>query len=103
MTSNVIIFLFSTNFDTKTPYTNNGDYMITINDIILTAVSIFFPISVYLNYTNYLKIYELKEKSIYLEFTLYTIFFLLTRFLTKNTNLEIFIFIPFIISLFKKK
>lgn len=76
--------------------------MIQINNILKIIISIFFPISIYLNYTNYMKIYEQQEKTIYLEFSLYSIIFLLSRFIN-NPYQEIFLFIPLVISLIKNK
>ena len=75
--------------------------MIQINSIFKIIISIFFPISIYLNYTNYMKIYEQQEKNIYLELSLYSIIFLLSR-LINNPYQEIFLFVPLVISLIKK-
>ena len=49
-----------------------------------------------------MKIYEQQEKTIYLEFSLYSIIFLLSRFIN-NPYQEIFLFIPLVISLIKNK
>ena len=75
--------------------------MIQINSIFKIIISIFIPISIYLNYTNYMKIYEQQEKNIYLELSLYSIIFLLSR-LINNPYQEIFLFVPLVISLIKK-
>ena len=48
-----------------------------------------------------MKIYEQQEKNIYLELSLYSIIFLLSR-LINNPYQEIFLFVPLVISLIKK-
>lgn len=77
--------------------------MTIINNIIILSICTFFPISIYQNYLTYIKTLELKEKSIFLEFVLYTSQLLIIRFNQSNLLIfETFYSIPLIISLKRK-
>ena len=69
MKTKVIIFLFPTKLDRNIFYTSFGDYMI-IEKLLLLGICLFLPISLYFNYSTYVKTLELKENTIILEFTL---------------------------------
>ena len=92
MTNKVIIFLFSTKLDNKTIYNYNGDYMI-IDNLLLLGICLFFPISIYLNYSTYVKTFELTENTIILEFIIIIscicfVLFVGGRFFSKSTRLN---------------
>ncbi len=74
--------------------------MLTINSILILSICLFFPLSLYQNYLTYIKTLELKEKSIFLEFSLYCSLLLLFRFNSENSiYLSVFYSIPLILSL----
>lgn len=77
--------------------------MITVDDLLLNTICLFFPISMYLNYSTYMKSLEMKEKTIILEFFILTSFVLLLRF---NASPSIYLFtiysIPILMALYNK-
>ncbi len=76
--------------------------MLTINNILLISICLFFPISLYQNYLTYVKTLEIKEKTLLLEFSLYASLLLLFRFTNDYLYTSIFYSIPLIISLRRK-
>lgn len=77
--------------------------MITIDNILMLSICLFFPISLYQNYLTYIKTLELKEKSIILEFALYASLILMIRYNNSSSIIiETLYNIPLIISLNKK-
>lgn len=76
--------------------------MITIDNILNLSIFLFFPLSIYLNYLTYVKVLELKEKSIFLEFALYASLILMIRYNQSNVLLTVFYNIPLVIALTKK-
>lgn len=76
--------------------------MITVNNILLLSICLFFPLSLYENYLTYIKTLELKEKSIFLEFTLFISLLLLFRFFQDFSYMTIFYSIPLILALKRK-
>ena len=72
--------------------------MITVNNILLLSICLFFPLSLYENYLTYIKTLELKEKSIFLEFTLFISLLLLFRFFQDFSYMTIFYSIPLILA-----
>lgn len=102
MTNKVIIFLFPTKLDRNIFYTNFGDYMI-IEKLLLLGICLFLPISLYFNYSTYVKTLELKENTIILEFTLIISLLLMLKYdYSKDIYSLIIYFIPIIISIFKR-
>lgn len=77
--------------------------MITLNNLIICSICLFFPISLYLNYITYIKTIEIEEKSIFLEFTLLTSLLLMLRYSDQNILILTLISIPLIIALYKDK
>ena len=102
MTNKVIIFLFPTKLDRNIFYTNFGDYMI-IEKLLLLGICLFLPISLYFNYSTYVKTLELKENAIILEFTLIISLLLMLKYdYSKDIYSLIIYLIPIIISIFKR-
>lgn len=102
MTNKVIIFLFPTKLDRNIFYTNFGDYMI-IEKLLLLGICLFLPISLYFNYSTYVKTLELKENTIILEFTLIISLLLMLKYdYSKDIYSLIIYLIPIIISIFKR-
>lgn len=102
MTNKVIIFLFPTKLDRNIFYTSFGDYMI-IEKLLLLGICLFLPISLYFNYSTYVKTLELKENTIILEFTLIISLLLMLKYdYSKDIYSLIIYFIPIIISIFKR-
>ena len=102
MTNKVIIFLFPTKLDRNIFYTSFGDYMI-IEKLLLLGICLFLPISLYFNYSTYVKTLELKENTIILEFTLIISLLLMLKYdYSKDIYSLIIYLIPIIISIFKR-
>lgn len=102
MTNKVIIFLFPTKLDRNIFYTSFGDYMI-IEKLLLLGICLFLPISLYFNYSTYVKTLELKENAIILEFTLIISLLLMLKYdYSKDIYSLIIYLIPIIISIFKR-
>lgn len=102
MTNKVIIFLFPTKLDKNIFYTSFGDYMI-IEKLLLLGICLFLPISLYFNYSTYVKTLELKENAIILEFTLIISLLLMLKYdYSKDIYSLIIYLIPIIISIFKR-
>lgn len=77
--------------------------MTIIDNIVLNSILIFFPISIYLNYTTYINNLEIKEKSIILEFTIIAIALLLLIYNQSNSiTFLITLSIPSLVSLKRK-
>lgn len=72
--------------------------MLTINNILILSISLFFPTSIYVNYLTYIKTFELKEKKIILEFTLCITLLLLLR-LNNSLYTSVFYSIPLILAI----
>ena len=79
MTNKVIIFLFPTKLDRNIFYTSFGDYMI-IEKLLLLGICLFLPISLYFNYSTYVKTLELKENSIFLELSIISSLILMIKY-----------------------
>lgn len=74
--------------------------MTIIDNLIINSILIFFPISIYLNYTTYINNLEIKEKSIILEFSNIAIALLLLIYNQSNTIYFLIILsIPTLVSL----
>ncbi len=75
-----------------------------LESFLFITISIFFPISIYLNYLTYITNLEIKEKSIFLEFILIVILILTIRFLP-TPSLANFLLcnIPILLCIFLKK
>lgn len=102
MTNKVIIFLFPTKLDINISYTNFGDYMI-IDKLLLLGICLFLPISLYFNYSTYVKTLELKENTIILEFTLIISLLLMLKYDYSQDIYSLIIYlIPIVISLIKR-
>lgn len=73
-----------------------------IDKLLLLGVCLFLPLSLYFNYSTYIKTYELKEKTLILEFSLIVSLFLMLKFDPSPDIYSIFIYvIPLIIALIK--
>ena len=102
MTNKVIIFLFPTKLDNKTIYNYNGDYMI-IDNLLLLGICLFFPISIYLNYSTYVKTFELTENTIILEFIIIISLLLILKYdMYKNIYSIPIYLLPIFIAIIKK-
>ena len=75
--------------------------MITLDNLIICSLCLFSPISLYLNYTTYIKNIEVEEKSIFLEFTLLASLLLILRYTNQNNLILTLTSIPLIIALYK--
>ena len=76
----------------------------TMNNIFLNSIYLFLPISVYLNYSTYMKNLEMKEKDIVIELALLVSLILMMRYDTSQTIYSFTMYsIPPLIALYKKR
>ena len=74
-----------------------------IDKLLLLGICLFLPISLYFNYSTYVKTLELKENKIILEFTLIVSLLLMLKYDYSKDIYSLFIYlIPIVISLIKR-
>lgn len=83
---------------------NTGDIMLKMTDLILNSILIFFPMSVYVNYLEYVKKNEEEEKNIILNILLtISLYLIITYDNNPNHYSLLFYNIPIIVALLKKE
>ena len=71
-----------------------------IDNLLLLGICLFLPLSLYFNYKTFIKTFELKENSIFLELAIISSLILMIKYDNRNEIYSIFIYIiPIIISL----
>ena len=71
-----------------------------IDNLLLLGICLFLPLSLYFNYKTFIKTFELKENSIFLELAIISSLILMIKYDNRNEIFSIFIYIiPIIISL----
>lgn len=76
----------------------------TMNNIFLNSIYLFLPISIYLNYSTYMKNLEIKEKDIIIELALLISLILMMRYDSSKTVYSFTMYsIPPLIALYKKR